>query len=197
MSYRFSNYADLKAVYTLGMHYHIRHHTGAREDVLIMAPHGRKIEDPSSVIAEQIAGQDYAFYAFEGNLKNGNLKELHIPSEQFDEPIALTAVAKADLVVAIHGRSDLGDGETIWMGGLDVPGRHAIGSALVLAGFKVDGDPPRFKGQHPLNICNRGKRKQGVQLEIPKSLRESFEAKTATQMRFVTAIRQALAALLK
>ena len=66
--------------------------------------------------------------------------------------------AKNSLVVAIHGRRDFDDAETIWMGGLDTVSRQAIGKALTQAGFKINYDPPRFRGRDTSNICNRGKR---------------------------------------
>jgi len=64
MAYRFSNYKDLAAVYRLGTDYFIRHRSG--------------IEKPASLIADEITGLDYPYYAFEANLSNGNLFELHI-----------------------------------------------------------------------------------------------------------------------
>ncbi|MCW0018961.1 poly-gamma-glutamate hydrolase family protein [Rhizobium sp. BT-226] len=192
MAYRFSNYKTLAAVYRLGTDYLIRHQTGDCQDVLVMTPHGGKIENPASAIVEEIAGHDYSLYAFEGNLSADNLFELHIPSEQFDEPLALGLAAKARLVVAIHGRQDYGDGETIWMGGRDTTSRQTIGAALVEAGFKVDDEPPKFRGRDASNICNRGKQGQGVQLEIPSALRKTFFAQPDVQARFVTAIRWAI-----
>lgn len=195
MAYRFSNYKDLAAVYCLGTDYLIRHQAGSREDVLVMTPHGGKIEKPASIIAAEIAGPDYSFYAFEGNLSSGNLFELHIPSEGFDEPQVLDLVAKAMLVIAVHGRRDYGDAETIWMGGRDTVSRHAIGEALTQAGFKIDDDPPKFRGREISNICNRGKTGAGVQLEIPSTLRTTFTAQPQERLRLVNAVRAALAAL--
>lgn len=197
MAYRFSNYKDLAATYRRGADYLTRHHAGTNEKVLVMTPHGGKIEKPASVIAEEIAGQDYSFYAFEGNLSEGNLFELHIPSEEFDEPLALEMVAKATLVVAVHGRKDYDDIETIWMGGLDTTSRQAIGKALRQAGFKIDDNPPKFRGRDTSNICNRGERGQGVQLEIPLTLRNAFIAQPDERLRLVNAVRGAIAALAK
>ncbi|WP_421414225.1 poly-gamma-glutamate hydrolase family protein [Agrobacterium tumefaciens] len=193
MAYRFSNYKDLAAVYQLGRDYFIRHRTGKHEAVLVMTPHGGKIEKPASIIAEEIAGQEYSFYAFEGNLNSGNLFELHIPSEEFDEQQALDLAAKASLVIAIHGRKDYGDAETIWMGGLDTVSRQAIGKALTQSGFKIDDDPPKFRGRDGSNICNRGKSGRGVQLEIPSTLRNTFITQPEERLRLVGAVRAAIA----
>ncbi|RVG00663.1 replication protein [Sinorhizobium meliloti] len=195
MAYRFSNYKDLAAVYCLGTDYLVRHRAGNGEGVLVMTPHGGKIEKPASVIAAEIAGQDHSFYAFEGNLNKGNLFELHIPSETFDEPRALDLAARATFVIAVHGRKDYGDTETIWMGGRDTASRQAIGEALIQAGFKIDDDPPKFRGREMSNICNRGKSGMGVQLEIPSTLRGTFTAQPEERLRLVNAVRAALVAL--
>jgi phage replication-related protein YjqB (UPF0714/DUF867 family) len=103
--------------------------------------------------------------------------------------------AKAPLVVAIHGRKDYGDSETVWMGGLDVESRQSIGTALTHAGFKVDDDPPKFRGRDASNICNRGKSGRGVQLEIPATLRKTFSAQPEERVRLVNSVRSAIAAL--
>ncbi|MGA2468267.1 MAG: poly-gamma-glutamate hydrolase family protein, partial [Thermodesulfobacteriota bacterium] len=71
--------------------------------VLIMAPHGGKIEPMTAEVAESIAGMDYSFYSFDGLKVDGN-SALHIESHFFDEPRALQAIEKADIVVTVHGQ---------------------------------------------------------------------------------------------
>ncbi|HXX34920.1 MAG TPA: poly-gamma-glutamate hydrolase family protein, partial [Thermodesulfobacteriota bacterium] len=73
--------------------------------VLIMAPHGGKIEPATTEVAEAIAGMDFSFYGFEGLKADGN-GVLHIESHLFDEPRALRAVEKADIIVTVHGQLD-------------------------------------------------------------------------------------------
>ena len=62
--------------------------------VLVMAPHGGKIEPGTAEIAEAIAGHNYSFYSFEGLKADGN-SVLRIESHLFDEPRALQAVERA------------------------------------------------------------------------------------------------------
>jgi phage replication-related protein YjqB (UPF0714/DUF867 family) len=58
--------------------------------VLIMAPHGGKIEPTTGEIAAAITGDDCSFYCFEG-LKTDS-HPLHIESHLSDEPLALQIV---------------------------------------------------------------------------------------------------------
>jgi phage replication-related protein YjqB (UPF0714/DUF867 family) len=46
-----------------------------------------------------------------------------------------------------------------------------LSNALAAAGFDVVSDGHKYPGRHPLNICNRGLRRMGAQLEITHDLR--------------------------
>ncbi len=46
-----------------------------------------------------------------------------------------------------------------------------LARGLVQAGFPVDASSMKYPGRHPLNICNRGARSKGAQLEITYDLR--------------------------
>lgn len=59
------------------------------------------------------------------NLPANNKVEMHIASERYDVPEALTAVKTAELVIALHGRRDCNDAERAWMGGLDADSDEA------------------------------------------------------------------------
>ena len=82
-----------------------------------MAPHGGRIEPATAEVAEAIAGMDYSFYSFNGLKADGN-GVLHIESHLFDEPRALRAVEKADIIVTVHGQVDRKE-EFVMVGGLD------------------------------------------------------------------------------
>ena len=58
---------------------------GARDDIVILAPHGGKIEPGTSELARAVAGSDIALYLFEGVKPSGN-RALHVTSTNFDEP---------------------------------------------------------------------------------------------------------------
>ena len=137
--------------------------------VLIMAPHGGTIEPTTAQIAKAIAGIDYSFYSFEG-LKTDS-RMLHIESHLFDEPRALQAVQKADVVVTVHGQLNQKE-EFVMVGGLNESLGSEITAQLKAASFQTRPPAEGLMGNDPMNICNRGKSKQGVQLEVSRKVRD-------------------------
>ena len=83
-----------------------------------MAPHGGGIEPGTGDIADAVAGQHHSFYCFKGIKKQGN-RVLHITSNRFDEPLAMTMVTNANWVLTIHGCRDVEP--VVWVGGRDLP----------------------------------------------------------------------------
>lgn len=158
--------------------------------VLVMAPHGGKIEPRTAEIAEAIAGHNYSFYSFEGLKADGN-SVLRIESHLFDEPRALQAVEKADIVVTVHGQIDQKD-EFVMIGGLNRSLRFEIKRQLEGAGFQTRTPTEGLMGTDPMNICNRGKSKQGVQLEISRKIRDSLRTNRNQLHSFADAVRKAI-----
>jgi len=77
------------------------------------------------------------------------------------------------------------------VGGLDEGIRDAISAALQRVGFSAE--PVRdLAGLHPNNICNRGRNRAGVQLEISRALRNGLRASAADMDRFASAVRLAV-----
>jgi len=161
--------------------------------VLICAPHGGTIEPGTSEIATSTAGDEYSLYRFEGLILGRPHTDLHIKSHLFNEPEALRLAAAADVVVTVHGRKDRVDKETVWLGGLDHRLRDAIAEDLRRAGFRALTTGHGLAGEVPNNICNRGRRGAGVQVEIPKSLRDELRDDVQRFASFVKAIRSAIA----
>lgn len=185
---RYSSFKQLYEQETPGIDYHIAVQDRGT-DVLIMAPHGGKIEPGTSEIASDIAGEDLSLYCFEG-LRTRPHGDLHVTSHQYDESQAIDAVGKCEVVVAIHGRSDRDDPETVWLGGLDVMSLEKMEKQLRIAGFSAEIKSGVLAGAHPNNICNRGRTGSGVQLEIPKALRDELKARPARLRVFSEAIRR-------
>jgi phage replication-related protein YjqB (UPF0714/DUF867 family) len=163
--------------------------------VAIIAPHGGEIEPGTSEIAAAIAGDRFSLYRFEG-LRARPHGDLHITSNRFDEPRCCALVARSAVVVTVHGRGDDDDPATVWVGGRDMAARSAIAAALIAAGFSATTSPPRLEGKSPQNICNRGSAGQGIQLEIPRTLRDRLRASggAAEMGRFAAAIRDTVMA---
>jgi phage replication-related protein YjqB (UPF0714/DUF867 family) len=158
--------------------------------ILIMAPHGGKIEPVTGEVAKAIAGVDYSFYIFEGLKAEGN-GILHIESHLFDEPRALNAVEDADIVVTVHGQIDHKE-EFVMVGGLHDRLESEIKQQLEAAGFQTRPPTEGLMGTDPMNICNRGRAKQGVQLEVSRKIRDSLRNDRDRLRVFANAVRRAI-----
>ncbi len=158
--------------------------------VLIIAPHGGRIEPMTTEISEAIAGENFSFYNFEGLKTDGN-SVLHIESHLFDEPRALNVVEKADIVITVHGQLDQDD-EFVMTGGLHTDLRLEIERQLQAAGFQTRLPTEGLMGTDPLNICNRGRRRQGVQLEASRKVRDLLRSDADRLRVFANAVRRAI-----
>lgn len=179
----YNSYAQLRACEAEGRDYRI-HAVDKASPIVIVAPHGGLIEPGTFELARLIAADDFSLYCFE-SLVSG--RRLHITSSRFDETEGVALVEASEIAVAIHGRADLGDSRNIWMGGLHVDIRDAVGASLERIGFRTSTDH-HMQGRDPHNICNRGRLGAGVQLELPRSLRNSFRSDESSRKLFVSAV---------
>jgi phage replication-related protein YjqB (UPF0714/DUF867 family) len=189
MTSPYRNFEELKSRELEGKDYQISFHL-RDERVLIMAPHGGKIEPTTTMIAEAIAGENYSSYSFEGLKEEGN-GVLHIESHLFDEPQALQAVKKADVVITVHGQLNHQEG-FIMVGGLHVDLRSEIRRRFEAAGFQTRTPPEGLQGIDPENICNRGKLKGGIQLEVSRKERDALRKDRDRLQKFSNAVRDAI-----
>lgn len=196
---KYRSFADLAAAEKAGVDYRIRARSAG--PTLLLAPHGGNIEPGTTEIADAVAAVDHSFYSFE-SLRDSDNADLHITSARFDEPGCLAMLARSERVVAVHGERQLS--ETVLVGGLDAARCDRIADALARQGFIVErAGRPELQGRAPTNVCNRGRSRAGVQLEISKGLRRAFFRSLRTRDRhhttpafdlFVLALRQSLAA---
>ncbi len=182
----YPSFAALAAACHEGRDYIRRRHFQVHSHVAILAPHGGRIEPHTDQIAADIAGADFSLYAFR-SLMSREVANLHITSHNFDDPACIGPLSDHPYVVTVHGCRV--DGETVLLGGLDTELLADLAEAIRQAGFAVQTDGHRFPGRHPRNICNRGARSCGVQLELSSLLRRS-----ARRMEFVEAVREVLVA---
>lgn len=188
MTDRYRDFEELRANALPDIDFRIRC-TDRQSIVVLIAPHGGTVEPGTAQIAEKIAGTDLSFYAFEA-LKPGEHGDFHIMSHRFDEPRAVALVGRSLSAVAIHGRKDDGT-DTVWLGGRATALRDAIGASLRNAGFGAENNK-RLPGVHETNICNRTLSGEGVQLELPRSLRRQLMAQGDVLKPFCDAIRNAI-----
>lgn len=168
------DYADLARRHRRGIDYQIVVQTRPASTVAVVVPHGGDIERGTSAIGRAVAGDDLNLYLFEGRLPTRNYEELHLTSHRFDEPECLALVADCDHVVTVHGfnaQPGVEPDPGVVIGGLDEPLKQRITLALRAAGIAVLTNGLRFQARDPDNICNRGRRRMGVQLELSNLLR--------------------------
>lgn len=189
MAFPYKSFKELSNQEVEGKDYRIRICSRDR-GVVIMAPHGGKIEPTTSVIAEAIAGENYSLYCFEGLKADGN-SVLHIESHLFDEPRALQAVKKADIVITVHGQLNHQE-EFVMVGGLNVDLRSGIRRQLEASGFRTRPPTEGLQGIDPDNICNRGRWKGGAQLEISRKVRDSLRSDANRLQLFADAVRKVI-----
>ena len=194
MTSPYKNFEELAQQEVEGKDYQIKFRL-RDERALIMAPHGGKIEPTTTMIAEAIAGGNYSCYSFEGLKEEGN-GVLHIESHLFDEPQALQAVKKADVVITVHGQLNHQVG-FVMVGGLHVDLRSEIRRRLEAAGFQTRTPPEGLQGIDPENICNRGRLKGGIQLEVSRKERDLLKTDQERLERFASAVREAIQRFLR
>jgi phage replication-related protein YjqB (UPF0714/DUF867 family) len=184
---RYASFAELSAAEPDGFQVRCHRRPSA---IAVIAPHGGKIEENTSVIAEAIADEQFSFYAFEG-IKPGRNWTLHITSTRFDEPECLELLSRSRIVAAVHGL-DARNGEFVCLGGEHAELKLRLVEALRTAGFDARADDdPAHAGASPRNICNRFG--PGVQLEISRPLRDRLLEGGEDLDEFATRVRSVLA----
>jgi phage replication-related protein YjqB (UPF0714/DUF867 family) len=78
------------------------------------------------------------------------------------------------------------------VGGLDESMGSEIMRQLEAAGFKTRPPTEGLMGTDPMNICNRGRLKQGIQLEISRKIRDLLRTDKEQLQEFADAIRKAI-----
>ncbi|MFC1857081.1 poly-gamma-glutamate hydrolase family protein [Thermodesulfobacteriota bacterium] len=190
MKDKYKNFQQLREYQIPGRDFEIET-TDRRSPILVIAPHGGRIELYTTELAQLIAGDDFSFYSFKGTRKSGNMEFLHITSHCFDEPRAIRMARLADIVLAIHGKKKKQKEFTM------VGGRHEslccrIKTSLTREGFAVELPGKSVAAGHPSNICNRGRAGKGVQLELSLQLRQSLQSHPQKCQNFAEAVRSVL-----
>jgi phage replication-related protein YjqB (UPF0714/DUF867 family) len=182
----YSCYDDLRLREEMGRDYLVLVRRGIT-DLVVMAPHGGGIEPGTVDIADAVAGADHSFYAFKG-IKRENNRTLHLTSSRFDEPVALDLVSGMERVVTVHGHR--ASEAKVFLGGRDRVLGDALVSSLLEAGVNAAWSTrSSTRGIHTNNICNRGRRGMGVQLEFSRGLRERmFQGLASRRTRHRTAL---------
>ena len=172
----YRNFADLARAQVRGRDYEISVRRKVDSCVAIIAPHGGEIENGTSEIAAAIAADEHNLYLFEGIRASRNYLSLHLTSHLFDEPECLGLLSACSTVIAVHGCA--GAEPKVLLGGRDTRLRDRLAQALAARQVNAEISGHRFPATQLTNICNRGARQQGVQIELTDPLRR-FPAATA------------------
>jgi phage replication-related protein YjqB (UPF0714/DUF867 family) len=183
-------YADLAKAQAEGTDFRVNVRSSPDSSVAILAPHGGAIEFGTSEIALAVAGKEFNLYLFEGLRQSANYAALHLTSHRFDEPRCLALLSSCEHVVAIHGCS--GETPQALVGGLDEKLKTQIAEAIGTVGVEARSVGHQFPAIDPKNICNRGRRGVGVQIELTSAFRLQGPNNLNS---IVTAIRSVLLAL--
>ena len=171
MQDKYTSFAALEAGGEIaGRDYNTMVRKRPQSGVLIVAPHGGNIEIGTTELADLIAGAEYSLFAFNGLKIRGRNRDLHITSHHFDHPECVALAAYHPIVLAVHGCK--GDSSQIYVGGLDDELTSLLTERLVAAGLPATATGHKYPGRNPLNICNRGARARGAQLEFTLDLRD-------------------------
>lgn len=181
---KYDSYADLRASERPEVDFTVQVLQRQDPKVAIIAPHGGGIEPGTAELAVQIAGEQFSLYCFKGIKKSGN-RNLHITSQNFDEPQCLDLIKKHERVVAIHGCDT--KGERVLLGGRDQELIAELAEAVRSIGIGAETSGHKYLGLSATNICNRGATNSGVQFELSMAFRRS--SKTAD---FVAVVRDVL-----
>jgi phage replication-related protein YjqB (UPF0714/DUF867 family) len=166
---KYPSFAALEAREVAGADFSTTMYERPQSAVVIVAPHGGKIEVGTSELAALIAGSEYSLFSFNGLKPYGSNRDLHITSHNFDHPQCLALVARHSVVLCVHGCK--GDSPQIYVGGLDRELTALLSERLSADGFPAVADGHKYPGRNPRNICNRGARGRGAQLELTLDLR--------------------------
>jgi phage replication-related protein YjqB (UPF0714/DUF867 family) len=183
---KYDSFAALEAREIAGTDYSVRVVERYESGVLIVAPHGGKIEIGTSELATLIAGEDYSLFTFDGMKPSGCNRDLHITSHNFDHPGCVGLASRHSVVLGVHGCK--GESSQVYVGGLDAELTALLTEQLVAAGFPATAKGHKYPGRNPLNICNRSARAQGAQLELTLDLRTP-----TTRAIIATIVRAAIA----
>ena len=177
MQDKYTSFAALEAGGEIaGRDYNTTVRERPQSGVLIVAPHGGNIEIGTTELADLIAGTQFSLFAFNGLKIRGRNRELHIHQSQLRSPRVRRALAAHHpVVLAVHGCK--GDSSQIYVGGLDGELTALLTERLVAAGLPATATGHKYPGRNPLNICNRGARARGAQLEFTLDLRDDASSR--------------------
>jgi len=155
---------------------------GEHPEILVVVPHGKRIEHNTRAIGDRIARRlGASLYVFEADAGRDDLKvrpawtegghPLHITATLLRAPQLGDMLRAATVCIAVHGIAE--KTERTEVGGCDRALREAAIRELQAAGFAANTAAGRVAGVSPANFVNRSAGGRGLQLEIGLDLRKT------------------------
>ncbi len=160
----------------------------------IFAQHGGMVEPGTDICAAHIAGNDLSLHTmvssravWEVEKEGGRL----VPAPVHHHPDSFTLARKCQTIITIRGRHACHNrtGE-VRVDGLDAALVASLMESLAAAGFVVHDTPPHSPAKQPGDICNRGQRMRGVELDVSHELMSRLLNDAGMMARFAAAVRE-------
>jgi phage replication-related protein YjqB (UPF0714/DUF867 family) len=149
-------------------HYSVIAIADRRSALKIFAPHAGCIEPCTGAIVSELAGAEFDYYIFRGEMRSGCYDALHVTSVNYDHPDCERMVGSAAAALSVHGCAS--DAPFIEVGGgnPDLAGR--LRGLLKAKGYAIGPGAARLAGADPRNFVNRCAL-GGVQMELSAGFR--------------------------
>lgn len=166
----------------------------------IFAQHGGMIEPGTDICAAHIARNDLSLHTMVSSRavwavekEGGRL----VPSPVHHHPDSFALARKCQTIVSIRGRHACHNRTgAVRVDGLDGALVASLMDALAAAGFVVQDAPSHSPAKQPGDICNRGQRMRGVELDISHELMSHLLNDTNRMARFAAAVRHGFESVL-
>lgn len=160
----------------------------------ILAIHGGGIETMTSEVTQAIARESFNAYLFEG-LKASSIDNwnLHITSENFNEPCAMALIGQSRVCVSIHAFRDF-DTPRVCLGGMNERLRGMIYKNLQATGLiqqQVQNPCGKYWGTSSRNFVNKCA-ERGVQIEMSVRLLDQLRAHPPSLRAFSSSVHKAI-----
>jgi phage replication-related protein YjqB (UPF0714/DUF867 family) len=162
-------------------------------NLAIFAPYGGMVEPGTDICAAQIAGNDLSLHTVVScravwEVEEGGSRLVPRPLRHHPDSVALAQ--KCQTIVSIRGRYACHNrtGE-IRVGGLDAALAASISESLMSKDFIVRDGPRQGLAAQADNICNRGVRMRGVELDISHELMSHLLNDASRMASLVHAVR--------
>ena len=168
---RFRSMRELLSALRPEGHYSLIAVENRRSAMKLFAPHGGCIEPCTGAVVSALAGEEFDYFIFRGEMRRECHATLHVASTRYDEPSCERMVASAVGAISVHGCRQ--EEPFIEVGGAHRGFAGTLADLLTAEGYAVVPAGPARGGADPGNFVNRcaiG----GVQLELSAGFRRTL-----------------------